>query len=370
MIVGWQDYLAVPGAEAAYADCRARCGGTFACQRACVSRLLDSIRPRTVACLGAGVLNDIPYQRLVAAGATVHLVDWLPGAPEFGVARSIVERTCDGRYRCAYCRHATADANVFCLSYADAGPDSEVCAAFRPSATEPLTCLAYRKGTLPFVHRQDVSGGYASAFGEGVPQALRGVASWRQALRRATALAKRVKGRQRALDIAERSVDLAISSMLLSQFEHEPYGYFSKQAAALLGPPSAKEASLLQGEMEALRSILLREQVLGHCREVARMLADDGRWFVAVEMFHRDDRARDWYLVREMHETLGMLAERFRFRFDGDPDPAVDPGFRAGTGRSVVQHFVLAPKARRRGPSDDSPASPRGSCGSDRRGPR
>jgi len=345
MITAWDDYLKPQNAAAAYRECFLRCRSAFERQRECIRRILDARRPAVVACLGSGILHDIPYWRLVEQNATVHLVDWLPGIVEFGIAHSIIRTTPQGRPRCAYCQRATPNAPDYCLSYREpALAGRVVCEAFELSPHEPGTCLAFRKGRLPHTYRQDVTGGYASAFGAALAEEMRGVATWRQALKRAIAVAQRLRGHRTALDIPDHGVDLVISSMVLSQFEHEPYGYFSKQAAALLGLPSAREEARLRPAMEKLRSILLINQIEGHCAEIERILAPDGRCFLAFELFHRDAGDSRWYLVSEMHCALQQIARHFDFDFDSIPEPVVDARFEAASGRSAAYHFLLAPK--------------------------
>jgi hypothetical protein len=169
------------------------------------------------------------------------------------------------------------------------------------------------------------------------------VTTWRQAFKRATALAQRLRGQRSALSIPDRSVDLIISSMVLSQFEHEPYDYFATQVAGLLGEPSAHEKTHLRPVMEKLRSMLLFNQIEGHCAEIARMLTPNGRCFLAFELFHRAADDRHWHMASEMHGALQQIARHFAFDFDGIPEPVVDTRFEAMSGRSAVYHFLLAP---------------------------
>ena len=345
MITSWEDYLSPRGRSDAYRACHRRCRAAFDHQRDCIQQIFDARRPKVVACLGAGVLNDIPYRRFVEAGATIHLVDWLPDATDFGIAQSIVSDGPEGAHQCVYCRLADGDPRDYCCAYRQTGPScSGLCDAFEASADQPASCQAFRRGHLPHVHRQDVTGGYASAFGMGLAAELRGVGSWRQALRRATALAHRIKNRRSKLHIPDGSVDLVVSSMVISQFEHEPYEYFSRQAAAVLGPPTLQSERRLRRSADQLRAILVHNQVEQHCQEIERILAPGGRCFVAFEMFHRADGDAVWYLVDGMHRALDALAQRFHFDIDGCPGPLADAGFKTNGGRSVVYHLLLAPK--------------------------
>lgn len=345
MVVSFSEYRAPSRAGELFGECHTRCGSAFATQRAAIETLAETLKPRVVACLGAGILNDIPYQTLIEGGATVHLVDWVSGAPDFGVAHSIIETAESGHARCLYCQLAEADPHSFCLSYQPgAQADAETCDAYRPSPEPPLHCLAFRRGERPFIHDRDVTGGYATAFGDGVPGALRDVTSWRQAFRRALTLAGKIKSQGAPLDIPDGSADLVVSSMVISQFEHEPYDYFARQAADLLGEPSPEVERRLHPAMEALRTTLLTKQVEGHCAEIDRILAPNGRCFVAFEMFYRGSGEAHWRLLDAMRDVLGVLGRYFVFDFEACPDPIFDRGFEGRDGRSVVYQSLLARK--------------------------
>ena len=132
--------------------------------------------------------------------------------------------------------------------------------------------------------------------------------------------------------------------MVVSQFEHEPYGFFSQQALERLGRPSPREEDRVRPAMEKLRDTLLANQIEGHCAEILRLLAPGGRCFMAYEMFHREPGHDRWRMVTEMHLAQGRIARHFDFDFDGVPNPALDPSFENAHGKSVVQHYVLTPR--------------------------
>jgi hypothetical protein len=217
--------------------------------------------------------------------------------------------------------------------------------AFVPDPNQPDLCLAFRKGSLPHIHQQDVTGGYANAFGTGLAEALDGVTSWRQAIKRANTLAHRVAGIRQELEIPDHSVDLVVSSMVISQFEHEPYKYFLRQVAALIGLPSEREEQRVGPATQALRATLLTNQVRGHAAEIDRILAPDGRCFVAFELFHRSAERAHWHMVHDGHAAMRILADKFAFDFDDELDPITDTRFENAGARSAVYHFLLAPLA-------------------------
>ena len=146
------------------------------------------------------------------------------------------------------------------------------------------------------------------------------------------------------LDMAAHSFDLITASMLISQFESEPYAYFSRQAAAALGTPSAAEAKRLEGPMDTLRSDLLATQMERVCDEIERLLAPDGRCYVSFEMFHRGDGEPSWFLVDPMVDALGVLGERFRFDFDTVPEATASATFEGAKGRSIIHQYLLQAK--------------------------
>ncbi len=345
-VTPWHAYLSSAAGEAAYRNCRLKRGAAFAGQRERILRLFERTRPGAVACVGAGVLNDIPYDAFVDAGATVHLVDWLPGVVDAGIAMSIIRTEADGDPACAYCALADVDARAYCRRFRR--PDrsaAKVCERFVPGPGAPATCAAFERAERPIVHVEDATGGYAGAFGRAVEAELPQARSWKQAVGLAAAVAKRVTRHRTSLSVPAGGVQLVTSSMLLSQFEHEPYEYFSKHAVALLGPPKAPEEKRLAPAIERLRSALLANQVARHVDEVRRMLAPGGLCYMSFEMFHIDEGSGRWFLVREMHRALALLAERFHFRFDL-LDPAGAVTYYQGEGTpSLVHAFVLEPAA-------------------------
>ena len=79
MSVTWNEYLSVPDTDTQYTECFQRCRNSFKLHRENIRSLVERTFPGVVACLGAGVLNDIPYDTLVKSCTTIHLVDWLAG---------------------------------------------------------------------------------------------------------------------------------------------------------------------------------------------------------------------------------------------------------------------------------------------------
>jgi hypothetical protein len=116
------------------------------------------------------------------------------------------------------------------------------------------------------------------------------------------------------------------------------------QCRARLGPPSAREKRRLAGPLETLRSELVARQIEGHLDEVQRIMARDGRFFAAFELFHRRGAGDGWFLVRPMHAALELLEQRFDFDFDllAPGNSTMQLEIRGQP--SVVQAFVLRHK--------------------------
>jgi hypothetical protein len=140
VITAWEEYLSPNQAAGAYSECRRRCRSAFDRQRACIERIFEARPPKVIACLGAGVLNDIPYWHFTETNATLHLVDWLRGIAEFGVANSILRRDAGRLPQCVYCGLADVAPETYCHSYRQADPQGAgVCEPSCPTQISP-TC--------------------------------------------------------------------------------------------------------------------------------------------------------------------------------------------------------------------------------------
>lgn len=343
MSMSWEAYLSAPRAAEQYAACRRSCQETFDRQRENIRRVFSATSPSAVACLGAGVLNDIPYRDFLTAGAMVYLVDWLPGSVDAGLQLSAIEKGEDGLPHCMYCDPAIHCPDRYCRHYQHpAGRAAgRVCGRFVPGPGEPLHCDSFERGDLPAVHYADVTAGYASDFGRAVSADLGSVRSWKQAFARARTLASRVKRHRQTLSIPNDAVQMATSSMVMSQFEHEPYGYFAQQVAAQIGPPTPSDEVQLQATMESLRTSLLDDQIERHGEEIDRILAPGGRCYCSSELFHWLPETRQWVMVEGVPKAFEMLGRRFAFNLDIIPESEAFSRFEVRGGLSLVGAFVL-----------------------------
>lgn len=345
MSVTWTEYLRVPDAHTATATCRQRCRVAFQHQRANLLRILDALAPARVACLGAGALNDIPYDHLIQSGTTVDLIDWIPGAIEAGIDQSIITRDESGVPRCVYCHPAVESPGRFCENYVQPpSPGEGVCEHFAARLDEPDRCAAFARGDRPNIVYADITAGFATAFGRDILDALHDCRSWKQAFARAVSLVDHADRERTPLPLPDQCADLVTSSMVVSQFEHEPYDYFSRCALERLGSPSPAEQERLQPTMDALRSTLLRRQLARHCDEIARILAPDGRAYLSFELFHLSPFPDRWFVVEGMPSLLDIFGQRFLFDFDIIPQSETVTRFQVADEPSLVLSLVLAPK--------------------------
>ncbi len=341
MTTSFADYLS-PAADG-FAAYHSQFAGAFGDQRLRIAQVVGALQPKTVACFGAGGLSDIPFGEFLLAGTEVHLVDWVDGILEFGLANSILTHHDTGP-ECVFCELDEAQATDYCLNYSWPQPEAGVCGAYVPATDGSTGCKSYRAGEQPHLHRADVTGGFASQFGEAISRGMGDVRSWRQALRLGAAHARTAKSARRILDLPDTSIDLITASMLISQFEHEPYAYFSRRASELLGPPSVAEEKRLQGAVESLRTDLLRTQIDRLGEEIRRLLTPDGRCYLSFEMFHQSDGEDSWFLVAPMVEALGRLGAVFDFDFETVPEATATGGFRGAEGHSVIHQYLLKAK--------------------------
>lgn len=340
----WENYLSPKNALREFARSRSQAVGAFGELRGVIGRVFSRTGAKHVACLGAGGLNDLPYASMVTSGAELHLVDWIPGIVEAGIAASILDEDEAGDLECIYCLLGEERTQHYCTAFdPEEMQSAKLCGNYIPLSEGGIGCAAFQRGEEPYLYADDITGGYASAFARSVSERVAAVHSWREAFRVAGDLAKKLKRHRHSLGIPDRSIDLVVSSMVISQFEYEPYEFFAKQVAGRIGTPQPREEKKLSPALESLRSTLLVNSLEHHLDEIERIMAADGVCFMAFEMFHYDPMLEEWFLVKEMHQALGLIAERFRFDFslleDGDDLVTFDDGGH----RSRVSCLVLRP---------------------------
>ncbi len=340
----WDDYLEVPFSPECVDECRDACSAAFELQREHMQMLMSTLKPRGIACLGAGVLNDIPIDSFIVGGAQVYLVDWIPDVSREGFRGRLIAEDGDG-YDCLLCEERCASGN-FCAAFQPpVHPVHRVCHNFVLAEGAHPRCENYAPGPEPHFVTGDVTGGRAQRFAESLPDIVREAKTPARAFRKAISHCQRCATVNERLDIEAGSQDLVTSSMMVSQFEHEPYTFFAKLMEEHFGRKSIEEKTAeLTPLLEQLRSDLFQVQMDGHVRELYRLVDKDrGKVYFSVELFHARPADDKYFLLHESPAVLDTLSKYFHFDFSFIPPQESLKEVTTGQRPSIVQSFVLHP---------------------------
>lgn len=346
MNVTWADYTqGMQDNTSKYCQCIQQSRKAFEQQRKNIIRVFEARSPQVIACLGAGILNDIPYEQFAHSGAIIHLVDWLPESIDSGLDFSIISMDENSEPRCVYCDPSIDCPGEYCRHYNEVAPgNTKVCKEYKPSEDYPECCASFERGVKPFVMYEDVTGGYASAFGRQLGTVMARSRTWKQAIAQSIDLAERITNHHSTIGIDDNSVQFVTSSMVVSQFEQEPYDFFSYRAAESLGMPKQREQDRLLPAVVKLRDTLLKNQIEGHCREIKRILSSDGVCYMSFELFHYHSASGQWFSAPGMAGVLEIIGRWFTFDFDIIRPDETLVSFHQGEEPSLVGCYVL--KAR------------------------
>lgn len=343
----WTQYLDADVNSQACNSSRRQCQSAMVRQRELIARITEQRRPETIACLGSGYLNDIPIQKLFEGGKDVALVDWIDGVSREGVAGSIISNQ-DGRYHCLFCDKCIGA--LYCSNFTNEIIDEGVCSAFEPvkgEHGETVTCGNYEPGLQPNFVAGDVTAGYSSGFSEAVEHKINKCKSPKEAFIKAIKTCDQVAGKHQHIPLAADSIEFLTSSMVVSQFDVEPYNFFAFLLERTYG--RAKIQSLektLTPLMEKLRTKLFVDQVKHHVAEMFRLVKKDGtgRIYFSVELFRLNPDGKFYFLVQDMHEVLDIIGRYFWFDFELLPESDVLHRSQMGDGISVIQNYILSPR--------------------------
>ena len=335
----WDSYLDTPLLEDGILQSGRN--SAFDSQREHIDRLLRRFKPHRVACLGSGYLNDLPVEVLFEIADETYFIDWLPNVSLLGLGRRIIQHT-EGGARCVFCECTRPER--FCRGFTESKCESaSVCTANSAPEDSETQCVNYEPGDDPRFVRADVTSGRASRFGKRVFNTVQKCDTPKQAFNRAIRECRRCSEIQDPIPIQSDSFNFVTSSLVASQFDAEPYGYFARLIEQKFGRDaiSAKEHVLLP-LMEELRTELFRVQIEGHCAEIFRLLSkEDGRAYLSVELFRSLPACDDFFLTHESPQLLESLQRRFFFDFVSIPAEQAGRSHAMGEGTSIVQSFVL-----------------------------
>jgi hypothetical protein len=335
------------------AEHRARSAFAFARQRENIGKLCHILRPRAVVCMGAGYLNDIPEDDFVAIGAELFFVEWINGISERAFQHDLV-RQIENRFACLVCR-CSGEPQKYCGNYrkrhsrsflAPPKDGGDYCDNFSPAQPNvtPL-CANFAPGEFPHFVHADVTQGIAEHFAREVPGILQRAQNPRQAFRRAIQASEHPGG-NKLLPLADHSVDFITSSIVVSQFDFEPYTYFVRNLLLRFGRQLAgRRIEELETLEKTLRDNLFHAQVEGHCREMLRLLKRQGRVYFSIESLHKDKPTDPWFHVEVASKAMGIIGKHFYFDLESLPEIAVPECTpMVNGGASVIHAYLLLPK--------------------------
>lgn len=336
----WQQYLA-DQASTSYSSGNFKiCEQAFIEQKHNIAELIHSLSPTRVAVLGAGYLNDIPLADLLAAGRTIYLVDWQEQAPKIGISRLLLHQDKDAQYRCLFCDMRTG--KDYCANFSGEYLTEGVCTAFTLVTSPFMTCERYTPTKEPRFIKADITGGVARSFADNIEEQLMFCTTPREAFLRGMNCMEQYH--YRPLPMEDNSMDLVTSSMVMSQFDFEPYTYFATLLEERFGRKELqKQESSLRPLMEEMRTRLFTRQVEAHVREVHRIVKKDNqaRVYVSAELFRSYPGSEHCFVVQDMPLALAILGKYFLFAFDEESYGKVLSKSKLGDGVSINQCYRL-----------------------------
>lgn len=341
----WENYLNILHGPDDIDRCRQLSAPLFNDQKKLMSHLYSSLKPGRIGCLGSGCLNDIPVNQFIRGGSVVYLIDWIPGISESGFQADLIRQE-GSNPSCLFCT-LERDPRIFCTSFQKENRSQKpVCDNFIPSPGSTVRCESYRPGNEPCFLSQDITSGRATAFARRIGLLVKTSKTPQQAFRKAMQEAGRCQAVDEKIPVKDHSLDLVTSSMVASQFDHEPYGFFSKlllQTFDLKVLKKEEESLILM--MEELRSEFFQIQIEGHVKELYRLVEKkEGRVYFSVELFHSLPEGEALFLVQEIPKAMEMLGRYFFFDFQWiSPDQTLRK-IENGNQVSIIMSFLLRPK--------------------------
>lgn len=344
MKTDWHTYIKTPVDARLGQAYNAFCQEMFDDQRRIIHHLIDTYQPKRIACMGSGYLNDIPIKVLFTARRETYLIDWIDNISREGVKNRIISYK-NGNHECLFCHHHLAD--KYCSNYSGVlSEEDQTCQAFSLVDEPVFACTNYKPGSLPNYVSHDVTNGHATNFAKRAEKIVSNSRTPKEAFVKAINLCRKSPHSINPIPIESDSIDLVTSSMVVSQFDNEPYVYFSKLLARQFGRQQLeKHQEKLVPLMEELRTLLFSLQVQGHVSELYRLVNKyNGKIYFSVELFRSLLQKPGHFLVQGIPTVLDILRKYFYFEFDAIPPESALRSSSAGQGTSIIQNHVLTPK--------------------------
>lgn len=322
------------------------CEKAFADHKDNISKMITALRPNTIAILGAGYLNDIPLDDLIEMNRKVYLVDWIDNVTRTGISKAIIRK--DGGYHsCLLCRKGTG--KEYCKNFTGEFRAEYVCTGFCPTEEPFLACNSYEPAPETGIIKADITGGVSHSFAVKIEKSIGYCKTAKEAFLRAISIVGEFK--YQPIPIDDNSIELVTSSMVLSQFDVEPYTYFSILLEEHFGREYLrKHEEKLTPLMENLRTKLFTLQVESHVKEMHRIVKKDkkSRVYVSAELFRSYLDENQFFLVQDMPKALEIIGKYFLYEFGDLLEGRVIRKSALGEGTSINQSYILVPKSETR----------------------
>lgn len=339
----WESYLTPNNDDPHLKEKISRCEYAFSDHKDNISKMLCSLQPKTVVILGSGYLNDIPLWDLVEKNRTVYLVDWIAGVSEAGMSKSIVCRDENSTNRCLFCIKGTG--NQYCQNFTGTFLEAGVCSGFEAVQETFFTCKNYAPAAEPRFMQSDITAGVAHSFAVKMEKKIQFCKTAKEAFVKAIATSEQFN--DTLIPVEDDTIELVTSSMVLSQFDVEPYQYFSKLLEKKFGRENIlKYESILTPLMEKLRTKLFILQVESHIKEMYRMIKKDQlpRVYLSAELFRSDSNRDQFFVVKDMPKALEIIGKYFYYAFGPSLEGKTLRRVDIGGGVSINQSYMLIPK--------------------------
>jgi SAM-dependent methyltransferase len=348
----WDDYLKPPNISPA--EHKAISAAAFDAQKENIGKLCRTLHPRSVLCLGAGYLNDIPIETLIAENTDIYLVEWIDGITEKSFRHDLMKQV-EQRFICLICQ-CFRDPKKYCQNhraeisrpslFSRVPKQADNCDNFvRAYVGTGALCSNYSPAEFPRFLHADVTRGAAENFARQVDVILRKAKRPQHAFREAIHVSTHPRA-DTLLPLADHSMDFITSSMLASQFDFEPYTYFIRNLYLHFGRDSVEQnIDAINALAATLRNNLFLTQVDAHCQEISRLLKPDGRIYFSIEALHREEPSEHWFYAEIFSKAMEIVARHFLFDLETLPElivPIRTEMVRGGA--SIVHSYLLLPK--------------------------
>ncbi len=338
----WDSYLSNSYTPQQVENRRTQDWENFQHQRRLIDTVVSQQHPQSIAIMGAGFLNDIPLDSLVGEASSLYFLDWLSEPVKIGLSRSIIAKT-ENTYKCLFCRKGSGA--LYCRNFTGEFVEEGVCTGFEKIAEPYLGCRNYETGEQPSIIRTDLTGNIARSFASKIEKNISSYKSPKDAFVKALRILANIK--PASIPVEKNSMDLVTSSMIISQFEFEPYGYFATLLERRFGRDEIiRNQKILTPLMEDLRARLFIAQVDAHLKEMKRIARKDGqaRLYLSAELLRsEEDRVRH-FLVQGMARVLEIIGTYFDFSFEYFDESTMLTESKLNNGRVVNLNLVLIPK--------------------------